>query len=442
MRMKARVSLLAALLIVAACGAPLEAGDQPSTTTASPLAAPEEPAMEIISATACKEADPWTMVETAFEGTVTAIEPQVNPDRQFAAEEAGVTLGEETWQWVSFEVASWYTTDYGVAFSMWAPNFEGEVGEGWLIGGALYGSMGQQSGEVFPCVSEPTTDDARDSWAVRFGAPVPAGAGVPEMEADPNLVAEIEAQQAKWDSAEIDDYTAAITLYEGFGFDDTCGSNSATRVTVVDGVVTQALDTMRFCVIEDLAHVPTIDQMFATALASAGAITDPIEYDNDLGFIRSFYASDRSVEVSGYVEMFQPGVVEAVMGTEQSLAAAEAALATWEAAVIEDYSYTLNVLCFCTISGQFQVTVADGEVVEVISPETGQVDLESPDNFMTYDVDGLFALIEDWGGGEAPDEMLATFDPALGYPLEVRIDHITNAIDDELNFFVTDFQPA
>ena len=439
MRNAARISVLGALLLVAGCGVPIDAGNGTSTTV--PLAAPEDPVMEIISVTACKQSDPWTMVETAFEGTVTAIEPRDNPDRQVVAEETGATLGEETWQWVSFDVSSWYTTDFGTEFAMWAPNFEGAVGETWLIGGALYGSMGQQSGEVFPCVSELASDGSREAWADRYGSPVPAGAGVPESEPDPSLTAEIEEHQAEWLAAGIDDYTAVISLYEGSGFTDSCGSNSAIRVTVVDGVVTQAFDVMQFCVVDDLSTAPTIDKVFAAALASAGAITEPVEYDDDLGFIRSFYASDRSVEVSAYVEMFQLGVTEAVLGTELSMAAAETASSTWNAGGIDDYTYTLDVICFCTISGRFQVTVADGEVVEVTSADTGAVDLESPDNFMTYDVEGLFALVDDWGGQTA-DNMLAAFDPELGYPVEIRIDSITNAIDDELTFFVSDFEAA
>jgi hypothetical protein len=35
--------------------------------------------------------------------------------------------------------------------------------------------------------------------------------------------------------------------------------------------------------------------------------------------------------------------------------------------------------------------------------------------------------------------MLASFDPELGYPVEVRIDSIHNAVDDELTFFVSEF---
>ena len=78
------------------------------------------------------------MVETAFEGTVTAIDP-----------EAPGALG-DTLQMVTFDVTQWYTNDYGTTFSIWAPNFAGAVGEPWLIAGALYATLGQQSGESFP----------------------------------------------------------------------------------------------------------------------------------------------------------------------------------------------------------------------------------------------------------------------------------------------------
>ena len=446
MKPVARVASLASvLLLLAGCATPVDSGDEPTvstTATTTPLAPPEEPAVEIISVTACKQSDPWTMVETAFEGTVIAIEPQVNPDRQTVAEETGVTLGEETWQWISFEVSSWFTTDFGTEFSMWAPNFEGEVGESLADRWRPLRKHGPTIRRgVSLCVGGGDGRAPGKPGAIDSARPVAAGAGVPEAEPDPELVAEIEEHQAQWLAAGIDDYTAVISLYEGSGFSDSCGSNSPIRVTVVDGVVTQAFDVMRFCAVDDLSTAPTIDQVFIAALAAAGAITEPVEYDADLGFIRSFYASDRSIEVSAYVEMFQSGVTEADLGTEPSMAAAETALSTWNAGGIDDYTYTLDVICFCTISGRFQVTVADGEVVEVTSAETGAVDLESPDNFMTYDVEGLFALIGDWGGQTA-DNMLAAFDPELGYPVEIRIDSITNAIDDELTFFVSDFEAA
>ncbi len=443
MRSVARVaSVVLAVVLVAACGMPVDSEQDPTastTGTTTPLDPPDEAAVEIVSATACKQSDPWTMVETAFEGTVTAIEPRINEDRQTIAEETRVTLGEETWQWVTFEVSSWYTQDYGVEFSMWAPNFEGEIGETWLIGGALYGSLGQQSGEVFPCVTEPVSNQARQTWADRFGAPVAAGSDVPENDPDPALVAEIEEHQEQWRAAGIDDYTAVLSVYQGSYSADECGKDTVLRVLVVDGLVIGATDIARYCEVTDLSSVPVVDDLFELALANAGAITDPISYDQELGYIQNFRAYDRSVDIGASVEVFLPRVMEAMIGTEQSLAAADAALAAWNASGIDDYAYTLDVICFCTISGRFQVTVNEGEVIEVTSAETGPVDLESPDNFMTYDVEGLFALIDDWGGGQAPDNMLASFDPDIGYPVEIRIDSLTNAIDDELAFFVTDF---
>jgi len=430
MKAGAHLSLsLAILVILSACGVPAPTGDSPTTSTTTPLAEPEEPAMEIVSVTACKQADPWTMVETAFQGTVTAIEP------------AATGAEGDTMQVVSFEVAAWYTADYGTTFSMWAPNFEGAVGEEWLIGGALYYSLGQQSGEVFPCVSTPTTDLLRQEWDERYGPPVPAGSGVPEAEPDPALVAQIEEQRAKWIAAGIDDYTAVISVYSRDSETGPCGGNSSIRVTVEDGIPTAAIDVMNFCKLDDPTTMLLIDDLFDLALANAGAITDPIDFDPELGYIRSFYASDRSVETGAYVEMLQPRVVDAVVGTQQAMDAATAGIATWQAAGIDDYTFQLDVICFCTISGRFQVTVEDGVATEATS-ESGPVDLTSPDRFMEYNVEGLFALLSDWGGGQSPDDMLASFDPELGYPVEVRIDSIRQAVDDELSFFVSDFQPS
>ena len=235
---------------------------------------------------------------------------------------------------VTFQVTNWYTNDYGTSFSIWAPNFEGTVGDTWLIAGALYATLGQQSGEVFPCISTPSTDAAREEWNDRLGSPVPAGSGVPEAEPDPALIAQIEEQRATWLAAGIDDYTAVISTYRRQDvLSDGCGMSGAQlRVTVVDGMATQAIDVMRFCAVDDPSTILLIDDLFDLAIANAGAITDPIEFDPELGYVRSFYASDRSVDTGANVEMFQPLIIDAVVGTEQALDAAEEAMATWEAA--------------------------------------------------------------------------------------------------------------
>ncbi len=120
--------------------------------------------MEIVSVTACKQSDPWTMMETAFEGTVTAFDPEGAPH---------IEGGRDTLHWVTFEVSNWYTNDYGTSFTIWAPNFDGRNGEDWLIAGALYPTLDQQSGEVFPCLATPATDLAREKWERRLGAPEP-----------------------------------------------------------------------------------------------------------------------------------------------------------------------------------------------------------------------------------------------------------------------------
>jgi hypothetical protein len=427
MKTGARVSLSVAILVIlGACGDPATTGDSPTTSTTTPLAEPEEPRMEIISVTACKQADPWTMVETAFQGTVTAIEP------------AATDTEADTLQVVSFEVGAWYTADFGTTFSMWAPNFEGAVGGEWLIGGALYYTLGQQSGEVFPCVSTPATESARQEWEERYGPPVPAGSGVPEGEPDAALVAQIEEQRAKWIAAGIDDYTAVISVYTRVPQTEPCGGSSSIRVTVEEGIPTEAIDVMRFCMLDDPTTMLLIDDLFDLALANAGAITDPIDFDPELGYIRSFYASDRSVETGAYVEVLQPRVIDAALGTGEAMEASAAAEDTWEASGVDDYTFQLDVICFCTISGRFQVTVANGVATEV-SSDSGPVDLAAPDRFMEYNVEGLFALVTDWGGGQSTDSMLASFDPELGYPVEVRIDSIHNAVDDELTFFVSEF---
>jgi len=181
--------LCVVVLVAAACG-----GGSPNVgeVTATSSFEYDKASASSVSSDACALSDPWEMVETAFVGTIAEVEMRVNEGRQFELEERGLDVTAAKWPWVTFEVESWFTNDYGTRFSMWAPEFEGTVGETWQIDGALY-TVDEQSGEVFPCVSVPQSESDLSAWDERFGGSIVAGANTPESPGDPAVLAEIEA---------------------------------------------------------------------------------------------------------------------------------------------------------------------------------------------------------------------------------------------------------
>jgi hypothetical protein len=432
--------VIATGLLLAACGA----GSDAVTTIASTTNTMADPSTTIRSelvpgsTTACDADDPWGPVETVFEGTISSVEVRPNSDRDGLFVELGEKPPGEEWPWVSFEVSRWFTRDLGTSFSMWAPGFDGSVGETWLVAGSLYHVQGQQSGEVFPCVTVPAGPEAEAVLVDRYGEPVAAGNGKPEQTADPALIDRMEEQQALWETAGIDDYTAVISVHSGDQQtpDDFCGSNTSIRVVVEDGAPVQAIDLARFCEV-DLGNLVLIDDLFVLARANAGAIEEPVNFDEQYGFIRYFYASDRSVEVGVSVEMFQPRPLPGVVGSVASKTETAAARERWERSGSDNYSFSVDVVCFCTIAGRFEVVVEDGVPVSV-TQEGKEVDVEQFE-FIDFTVEGLFELAGTWGGGTEPDRMVASFDPDLGYPIDLRIDAITEAVDDEVTVVVHDF---
>ena len=104
------------------------------------------------------------------------------------------------------------------------------------------------------------------------------------------------------------------------------------------------------------------------------------------------------------------------------------------------YSITISRGCFCPqeVPSPVVVAVRNGVIESRHYKTTGApVSAAYADGFPG--VDGLFDVIED--ALKRADRVDATYDPTLGYPVQVSIDYIKNAIDDELAFGVTDLTP-
>jgi hypothetical protein len=105
-----------------------------------------------------------------------------------------------------------------------------------------------------------------------------------------------------------------------------------------------------------------------------------------------------------------------------------AARARWASSGIESYELTVRHLCFCGFVEPVRVKVVDGTIVSRTVVSTGE---PVPAVYSSYypDVPGLFAIVEE--AANDADELDAAFDPSYGYPAEISIDWIENAVDDE-----------
>jgi hypothetical protein len=100
------------------------------------------------------------------------------------------------------------------------------------------------------------------------------------------------------------------------------------------------------------------------------------------------------------------------------------------------YFFTLVRGCFCAYAGEYQVVVADNEVVDVIPAWDDQVGVPREDYDIFQTVDDLFEVIRNAYRNGA-DEIDVEYSD-VGYPSLVSIDYMKNAVDDEVSYAVSD----
>lgn len=113
----------------------------------------------------------------------------------------------------------------------------------------------------------------------------------------------------------------------------------------------------------------------------------------------------------------------------------DAARESWAESGVDDYRMRVTNSCFCTLEwvGPFDVTVQDGEIVEVVFDgaviEPGD---SHPDHLFT--VERLFDFID--RKLDTADEIHVTYGED-GHPVTIDIDNIVDAVDDEDYISVT-----
>jgi hypothetical protein len=113
----------------------------------------------------------------------------------------------------------------------------------------------------------------------------------------------------------------------------------------------------------------------------------------------------------------------------------------WEAQGIQHYRFNLRIGCMCPWYGQMPlaIEVKDGEAVSIVASngQNGAPYLETYKKSST--VEALFDVIQSAQKSGA-DEIKVTYDPTYGFPTSIRIDNIKMAVDDEIGYYIENFE--
>lgn len=116
----------------------------------------------------------------------------------------------------------------------------------------------------------------------------------------------------------------------------------------------------------------------------------------------------------------------------------EAARLRWEAAAIDDYTWSFTRLCFCP-QLTVEVTVEAGQPVRESVEDDDRFPAE-PAELEFRTMEELFDVIE--REIRESDEVTVEYDAETGRVLRFDADRITEAVDDELGYQVESFVPA
>jgi len=116
----------------------------------------------------------------------------------------------------------------------------------------------------------------------------------------------------------------------------------------------------------------------------------------------------------------------------------------WQNANIASYTFELNAGCFCIFRSQMPITVEvrNGEIVSAIDVDGNAIPLTDPNSeyILKYaTIDRLFSELKSDSVQKA-DELTVTYDSTYGFPTDISIDFIKQAVDDELYLSVSGFE--
>ena len=132
------------------------------------------------------------------------------------------------------------------------------------------------------------------------------------------------------------------------------------------------------------------------------------------------------------------GVPQSSPGTEDVAAELTAQRAIWKQAGVDTYEFTMSYYVFSGLYGDYRISVVDGETVSLVREDGSELDSRLSEE-LPGTIDALFDRLE---RSASADNFVAEYDSELGYPRSVLVDHMVNAVDDELEVRVTSLTPA
>ena len=126
----------------------------------------------------------------------------------------------------------------------------------------------------------------------------------------------------------------------------------------------------------------------------------------------------------------------------------EKAKDTWQETKTPDYSFNYRQSCFCVYVDEVTVQVFADTVYAVLDTETGEdatIDRGNGEEKLLdvypelfYTIDELFEVLKQ--ASLNADEMNGMYDGDRGFPKEVSIDYYKDAVDDEITYYVSNYQ--
>lgn len=113
----------------------------------------------------------------------------------------------------------------------------------------------------------------------------------------------------------------------------------------------------------------------------------------------------------------------------------------WEALGLDDYAYTLRVVCYCLdeVTNPVRVTVRGDTIASLTYVQSGAA-VDSPYRSLFPDVDGLFDEIRD-ALDQGADSVDVRYHNTLHFPTHVWIDYDRRTADEEIGYEASDLTP-
>lgn len=114
----------------------------------------------------------------------------------------------------------------------------------------------------------------------------------------------------------------------------------------------------------------------------------------------------------------------------------QAAKEQWERTNIEDYQVEIERICFCGGPFRYIMSVENGEIVQILDSETGDV-IEHLGGYST--IDEIFTWLEQVAA-RYPQKLELEFHPELGYPTFIDYNQSDMIADEEMLMRLENFQ--